>query len=568
MQNLFEYDSFFPFDVIRQEQRIAIEFALNAFINEKKKFVILEMGTGCGKSAVGITILRYLASRKYSEVNSSYDQTTGGYVLTTQKILQEQYVNDFGIKKQKLLHSINSSANYQCTHTPGQSCGVSRKILSGMKKQYEGTEFKKHCESKCKYVNDKNLFMNSLIGITNFSYFLTATKSIKPRRTLVIDECHNIESELSKFVEVTFSDKFTKDYIKCSLPELPKSEAAQPAAVFDWIVTVYKRALQKRINKLKKTIDSALADATENGEEPTNVVPDKSKVDITVDVQTYDFLDKHLAKVDRFIKSYNPDNWIMNLVETPIGKNMFKKYQFKPIDISPFSDECLYQYSSNVLLMSATIIDQDVFCKSTGIDLQNSAFLRIASPFPIANRPIYYFGIGKMSMASIDNTLPKMLDMIKILLEQHANEKGIIHCVSFKIAQFLFTTIKSPRLLTHTSLNRDEILKYHISCPEPTVLLSPSMMEGVNLADSSSRFQILCKIPFPFLGDKVIKKRKLLHANWYAFQTAKSIIQSLGRSIRNDTDYAVSYILDEDWEYFFKCNRQMFPEDFLASIKN
>jgi Rad3-related DNA helicase len=93
------------------------------------------------------------------------------------------------------------------------------------------------------------------------------------------------------------------------------------------------------------------------------------------------------------------------------------------------------------------------------------------------------------------------------------------------------------------------------------------MMEGVDLADDASRFQILCKIPFPYLGDLVIKKRMDKNKQWYPYTTAKSIIQSFGRSIRNEKDYAVSYILDSDWERFYSRNKHMFSEDFNKSFK-
>ena len=48
--------------------------------------------------------------------------------------------------------------------------------------------------------------------------------------------------------------------------------------------------------------------------------------------------------------------------------------------------------------------------------------------------------------------------------------------------------------------------------------------------------------------------------------TAKLIIQSFGRSIRNEKDYAVSYILDSDWQRFYSRNITMFPEEFRQSF--
>ena len=48
---------------------------------------------------------------------------------------------------------------------------------------------------------------------------------------------------------------------------------------------------------------------------------------------------------------------------------------------------------------------------------------------------------------------------------------------------------------------------------------------------------------------------------------AKKIVQSVGRSIRNENDHADTYILDSDWERFFNRNKRFFPIEFINSIK-
>ena len=110
------------------------------------------------------------------------------------------------------------------------------------------------------------------------------------------------------------------------------------------------------------------------------------------------------------------------------------------------------------------------------------------------------------------------------------------------------------------------MLKKHISSKTPTVILSPSMTEGVDLSGDISRFQILCKIPYPYLGDKLVSKRMNKWPWWYPLQTTKTIVQSVGRSVRNEEDFAVTYILDSDWEFFYKINRSLFPNDFKSCI--
>jgi Rad3-related DNA helicase len=171
-----------------------------------------------------------------------------------------------------------------------------------------------------------------------------------------------------------------------------------------------------------------------------------------------------------------------------------------------------------------------------------------------------------MSASEIDNTLPQLAEAIRRILAAHPKEKGIIHCNSYKISNYIMKSIKSNRLLTHKSENREDVLNQHISSKEPTVLVTPSMTEGIDLKGDLSRFQILCKVPYPYLGDKLVQKRMRKWSWWYPLQTAKTIIQSLGRSIRSADDYAVSYILDSDWDRFYGQQRDMFPESFRDSI--
>jgi predicted chitinase len=216
--------------------------------------------------------------------------------------------------------------------------------------------------------------------------------------------------------------------------------------------------------------------------------------------------------------------------------------------------------------MSATVLNKQGFCESLGITDENSGYISIASPFPVENRPILSFPIGKMTQNEIDNSLPRLVEAVKNILEQHKNEKGIIHCHSYKITNFLKKNIKSKRLLTHSTEDREDVLNKHLKSDQPTVLLSPSMTEGVDLVDDASRFQVICKIPYPYLGDKLVVKRMNRWKWWYPLQTAKTIVQSIGRSVRNSKDYAVTYILDSDWSTFYNKNKKYFPDDNTALL--
>jgi Rad3-related DNA helicase len=393
--------------------------------------------------------------------------------------------------------------------------------------------------------------MESPESITNFSYFLAETTysgKLLPRDVLVIDESHNTDGELSKFIEVSISEKFAQTVLNLKMPNTLSTERA----AFDWIKNVYIVKLTSHLKHIESMFEQHAG------------LREKVKEFDSLSRQI-EMLDKHMCKVNRFIELFDEENWVFNISETDDQKT--RRLEFKPIDISPYSDQSLFRFGRKVLMLSATILNHRAFCESLGIPMEESSFITLPSPFPVENRPVLISSIGKMSASEIDNTLPKLAEAVRQILAAHPKEKGIIHCHSYKVANYIMKNVKSKRLLTHRSEDREDVLNQHLSSREPTVLVTPSMTEGVDLKGDFSRFQIVCKVPYPYLGDKLIQKRMRRWSWWYPLQTAKTIIQSLGRSIRSADDFAISYILDSDWDRFFNQQKDMFPDSFKEAIQ-
>ena len=534
------YTNIFPYPEIREQQKEAIDFSVDAILKSDKRFVIIEAGTGVGKSAIGYTVANYI--NKLMPADERYVE--GSLFVTTQKILQEQYIKDFSTRG---MRSIKSSSNYSCSFKKGNTCADSSKEL---RVEDKSSRFFKACSFNCVYKKTKQDFLASKNSVTNFSYMLTEatySKGIKPRNVLVIDEAHNAESELSKFVEITVTDRFAKSMLKLQIPYLKTQYQA-----FKWIQDIYFPKLQS----YKKHVSAMM--------EKYSGLKSKLKDFVTL-ARQLELLNGHYSKIKRFLELYDNENWVFEVIQADGRKG--KRLQFKPIDVSPYSSDILFRLGKKVIMMSATILDKEGFCKTLGISPEEASFISLPSPFPTENRPIFSFAIGKMSYKEIDRTLPKLAEAIESILEQHKDEKGIIHAHSYKIANYLKRNIKSRRILIHDSSNREEILNKHINSSKPTVLLSPSMTEGVDLVDESSRFQVVCKVPYPYLGDKLVKKRMNKWKWWYPLQTAKTIVQSVGRSIRSNEDHAVTYILDSDFGYFYSRNKQYFPPGFQSCLK-
>ena len=527
---------YFPFEKPREQQRIAIDAGITAL--REKKFFVLQAGTGVGKSAIGLTVAKFINN----ELSNNEDYSNGANFLTTQKVLQKQYVKDFS---REGMVSIESSANFNCRHHKQNTCAQSMRVL---KTATKGSRFWNTCVFKCPYKNAKREFIDSEIGITNFPYFLAETnyaRKILPKNILVIDEAHNAADELGKFIEIAITEKFSKDFLKISMPEMSTHKKA-----IDWINQEYFPKLVQKFQHMEKTLDDL------------NLSSKLSEFESLA--RQFELIDKHLCKLRRFLEVHSRDNWTFTNVEA-FGKKS-RRIEFKPIDVAPFSENMLFSYGRKVILMSATILDKQKFCEMLGIPMDDCEFISIESPFETKKRPILYFPVGKMGYKDIDSTLPKLKEAVEKIIENHKGEKGIVHCHTFKIANYLNENVRSNRTLIHDSSNRELILKRHINSKKASVLLSPSMTEGIDLVGQASRFQIICKIPFPYLGDQLVKKRMNKWDWWYPMQTVKTIIQSVGRSVRNENDYAVTYILDGGWDYFYAKHRRLFPEDFNSCM--
>jgi ATP-dependent DNA helicase DinG len=526
----------FPYKSPRLIQEEVINNVINEF-KQGKKYAVIECGTGVGKSAIGFTIGKYLGSN--SDIEG--DKLQGTYFLTTQKILQEQYDIDF---KSKGLNSLSSSSNYVCDVDKKASC---KEIQTALK---SGALSKKYdcCGYKCKYKLKKKEFIENSLGITNFSYFLTEknySQKLPNKRVLVIDEAHNLESELTRFIEISISEYFAEKILKIKIPK----ELNTQYKTYLWVKNIYLIHVNKKLSGIQNQL-SKLGISSKKLEEFKKIT------------KHIEMLSSHSKKLEEFIKLYEKDNWVFDIEKT---NEKYRKFIFKPIDISSYAKEYILNYADYVIFMSATIVSYEGFCISLGLPAEKTVAVKKGSPFSPKNKPIIYCPSGSMSFKNINNTLPKLVEMIKAILDNHDGQKGIIHTHSNKIANYIVENISSKRLILATGSNRDKALKRHITSKKNTVLLSPSMSEGVDLKGNLSEFQILCKIPYPYLGDKVTKKKMNKWKWWYDTQTARTIIQSLGRSIRNENDIAVTYILDEDWSMIKRRAREYFPADFFEN---
>lgn len=535
----------------RKEQKEALDFIAKT-IKEKplNKLFLLNLPTGVGKSYLSLMISDFY--------KKNVNKAARVDIITNSKILQDQYSNSF-----ESINDLKGKENYECV---AYACSCA-----------QGSEFsrlnKTTCES-CPYSEARDSFISGGISLTNFYlyilYMMYNQKLMESRdaRVLIVDECHSLDDIMSDFISI----KITEGFIK-------KFKFGDEKNIIIRLKSV--KTIVEYVDFLKSLDDDILTtmESMDGGmkSNPRNIKSDKRDLRISKILKTKNSdvkimqlvteLRQTQLKIEIFLKEYkeNPNNWV---IETNYNEKLRQReLSLEPIWAYDYLDKYIFSKYDMVFLMSGTILDKNIFCHLNGLDVSKTVYYSIDSPFNVKNRPIYYMPVGKMSYNSKEETFKKYVPYIKKILDKYKNKKGIIHTNSFELSKWIEDKIKDPRLIFHDSTNKDEMLKLHFDSEEPTVIVSPSMVNGVSFDNDSARFQIIAKIPYPSLASQKNKLRQNNNPDWYSWKTACSLQQACGRIVRSTTDYGDTIIIDGGFGDVIKHSSQFLPDWFQDAVK-
>jgi ATP-dependent DNA helicase DinG len=526
----------------RPEQVKLLDFTIDS-IRNNKKFILIDAPVGLGKSFYSVMFMDWF--------KKNYDRSAQFDVLTNSKILQEQYTNDY-----EFMNSLWGIGSYDCS-TYSTDCGTGSEFC-----KIKGVE----CEF-CPYKSAKWKFENGDVALTNYHLFLTYMVYIpmawkRSSRVLIIDEGHSFENTFCDFI----TTKISKPLLKAN--GFTDDETVKALNVFgkypeDLSDIDFINIVKTDFLPIVKTVLNRLARQA-NEEKSMQAI------------KYFNSLSNNLLKWESLYTEYNknPENWIVEIEQIKKTdkdnkvKDIFYEFTAQPVWADPYLDQMIWSKYDYVISMSGTFLDKSMTCEINAFDLERTAYISLPSPFPVENRPIYYFnGLGKQSFKTKEITWSKQKPIVEKILKKHKTQKGIIHTANYEIQSWINNQINNPNILTHDSSNRSEVLNLHYQSESPTILVSPSMMVGVDLYEEMSRHQTIIKIPYPNLGSKKVKKRMETRKDWYTWATVVDIIQSYGRSIRSKEDKADTYVLDSCFSDVLKWGNRYFPQWFKDAIK-
>lgn len=481
--------------------------------NSDKKYLIVELPVGSGKSNIGVTYSAYL------------DGGLGNsFILTPQRILQEQYEKSFD---KDHIFSLYGRRHYSC-HDKNTTCDV-----GGMIKPR--CDFCPHRNAKDAAKVTPNVVLNYKLALLNFAY----TDQFTKRKLMVLDECHVLEQELVDF------DAISVGFHKATKYGITWSTFNDIFEAHEWIKEVYFPALDEKFAELQELTAPLL--------NQNNLTPDEIHL-----LKEFKKTEEHHAELDFLTQvptKYLGKHYV--LVHDKLNmtfKQLYARNSFAR-HLEPMAEKFLF--------MSSTILDYKGFCRDLGINPDEAAFLSLQSEFPAENRPVYYIPVMKMNASWMSdenrNDRRNMINLVEdLLVGEHNQHKGIIHTASFTIAEYLVDELNKldiPHIIMHhnpdSDTDRNKVINRFIKCKDPAVLISPSITEGLDLIGDLARFAIFFKTPFGFLGDQWIKTRMDLSSEWYQRQAMIQIIQGGGRIVRSKDDWGNVYILDGSFGYLY-----------------
>lgn len=513
---------------------------INFAIGEGYKNIILEAGTGIGKSAIATTLA------------NMYDDS---YILTMTKQLQEQYLDDFG----DILVEIKGRGNYKCNYKGNCDFCIKAEYnlrrCSGCKFQIA---FKKALESK------------NVITNYDFLYYAgVASQLLDPRKLLILDEAHNLERKMlmlssSNLNREYISTKFGIDIFEPLMHDVKsmhdlKRNSEYWMQLCDDLIKECKKRIKKIEGDANKSVQVTL-DEFESDPTKYSNFDYVEKQNLEQDMKSFASISLGLSSGDLIIDLPN-QNDILD------GK-MDISAEFKPFSVSDDTQKLLKLGNIRIFL-TGTLGNMEKFCQWNNIDLKETYYIYEKSPFEVTRRPIYPEFIASMSgqTRGIPNWKnDRAIKKIKELLDKHKNEKGVIHTSSNEQAFWIMEKLKGYPLKFVGGEDRNIVLKDFTQSKESIILIGASIKDGVDFKGDLCRFQIIFKVPYPQLNEQV-KYRKALDKSWYYYQAVMSIMQAYGRGIRDKDDWCVMYIIDYDFVNLFDFNKSFFNEYFIEAIQ-
>lgn len=547
------YEDAFPHQGYREHQEDILSTASEVLYNERGvDNVVIDAPTGIGKSAINTALAR---------------QSESAFMTTPQKKLRRQLEDDSDLN----LHyeTLRARADFIC-RVPGtatdtasdtytcETCPINQKENESCMRQ-----------PQCPYWTRKEVAMDAKTAVITFAYLIVDGMlppfndeneriSFQNRELLIVDECHSLEDQVaSLFAGFTVSPYGLPESVYGDPRGEVDIEDDRFEQVRDYVEDVHEAAGAFYDNETERIANEGNP-SERRLRQLKRVKSLKNKIEWCL--KEVDIDDRPWVVDVELVKYEDDDDW--------------PSVTIKPVYVDTFLEERVWSRSDKRILSSASIPFRgfpEKWLNRIGLDPDRTKVISKPMPFPAENREVHTRTIiESFSHARDKENWSEIVDTLDLISRKHQGQKGLIHTVSYDRAEELHQSFSSNAVLHEESPPEgygDEYFIREWQEGEKDMLLSPALMEGVDLPDEKCRWQVLVKVPYPHLADP--RTSYLIDEesdwDWYYDNTARSILQSVGRGVRSETDYCSYYVLDGSFLDVLK--RAELPEWFREAVK-
>lgn len=583
---------------------------------------IIEAPTGSGKSLLNIISAGVLADM-YGK--TSYILCSDLYLWKQ----YEDFINQHPAIKRNFGIIKGQTGNYTCTrngedmrNSECRMAGVSWSKLFNPKSAHE-LEF--DCASSCQYVKARKKALKCRVVIMTYQlyHFMINvvsnwkvgdnTSIFKKRDTIFCDECHNIPS----IVKNNFSPSIKMSDFK-HLKALHSYRGKIQLDLFEDEDDNPDTSEYRLVNR-----DITLAELEETYENIFNIL-NNEHISIQQEKKAitdyHDLLGKFNETVQAIESNLSHKKQVLHQAFTNDDLTLYKAcsfyrncmcfwhdfymciaeigmdYVIREIEESRTLKENIVKFSvvkedyiswrfllstaNNQVMMSATIGGYDAFSENVGTKYLEQNFedpeeeiqyTIIPSTFNFDNSPVYFLNRYKMSYREKEKSFEALKPIIyKICQKQFEGQRGMIQTGSYANAKELYDNapyaIQKRMLLYNNAKEKQQMITIH-QMSKDTILLGPTLVEGIDLPGDMCRFIIILKVPYPVIVDEYVKRKMELFPLWYNSTTSNIIIQGIGRGNRFKEDYCTTYILDACFLSLYNATKSQYAEELQQRIK-
>lgn len=595
----------------RDHQKEAIINIIDKVVNNDRTTQIIEAPTGSGKSLIAMISAGVLD--KFYKKRS--------YILCSDLFLFEQYekfINekqiDFGCIKGQL------GGNYLCDQNQQDirngECRMAR--ISWPKLFFKPEKVGYTCAKTCKYVQLRKKAVMANVTVMTYQLFLfqTMKQELCPpeeaasktkaaycfdcRDVIFCDECHNIPDIIHTKYEPTFSPKLI-DKIKNLYQVFYNKQNNELFEHHDYNI-IKEYPTWKDLNTKLKGIYNILKDYRNSDNDVNDKLNEFYNImdafsgdveDLMCEIECIKLesnkpIDTQKLEEFKICTWWDRANCEWNEYDEVLTLAGGSQYMVREISLDKKENHYIIKFSCakedfmiskyilskayHHILLSATVGDKNAYDENIGMKYMGyeSTMERIPSTFDYSKSPVYYMTQYKMSYKEKDKNFPIIQKIAYNIIEKFKDYHGLIQTGSYDNAQKIYDNapfnVKQRLLLYHDSSEKDSMIQYY-NMTSNTILIGPTLNEGIDLPDDGCRFIIICKVPYPSLASNIVKKKIELFPLWYNATTSNDIIQGIGRGVRNNNDWCITYILDGCFPYLYYQTRTQYSPELQARMQ-